>query len=105
MTRGKIPNSPDGKPGSPNFGEPEFLVVGKLRRPHGLHGDIIMTVWTDFPERLIPGMLLNIGDDHEQLKVRSLRQYRQDLLIAFEGYNDREQAGVSLQILRLVHLT
>jgi len=30
--------------GSPNNGEPEFLAVGKLRRPHGLHGEILMSV-------------------------------------------------------------
>ncbi|MBL7164163.1 MAG: 16S rRNA processing protein RimM [Anaerolineales bacterium] len=94
MTRGQIQYSPDGKPGSPNDGGPEFLVVGKLRRPHGLRGEIIMSVWTDFPERLTSGIQLYVGDDHQLLKIRSLRQHNQGFLIAFEGYDDREQAGV-----------
>ena len=38
--------------GSPGNGEPEFLAVGKLHRAHGVHGEIRMSVWTDFPERL-----------------------------------------------------
>ena len=37
-------------------GEPVFLAVGKLRRPHGVHGEMLMDVLTDFPERLRPGM-------------------------------------------------
>ena len=41
--------------GSPLPGEPAFLAVGKLRHAHGVHGEILMEVYTDFPERLQPG--------------------------------------------------
>ena len=27
------------------------LAVGKLRRPHGVHGEMIMEIMTDFPDR------------------------------------------------------
>ena len=37
-------------PGSPD-GEPVYLVVGFLRRPHGVRGEIIMDLHTDFPDR------------------------------------------------------
>jgi len=40
--------------GSPP-GEPVYLVVGFLRRPHGVAGEIIMDVLTEFPERLKAG--------------------------------------------------
>ena len=42
--------------GSPPPGEPEYLLVGTLRRPHGLHGELLMEVVTDFPERLKPAI-------------------------------------------------
>ena len=38
--------------GSPSTGEPEYLVVGFLRRPHGVRGEMVMEIHTDFPERL-----------------------------------------------------
>ncbi|MBM3143365.1 MAG: 16S rRNA processing protein RimM [Chloroflexi bacterium] len=93
MTHNQVQH-PDRKPGSPNDGEPEFLVVGKLRRPHGLGGEMIMSVWTDFPNRLTPGARLYVGDDHELVEVRSSRWHDQDLLIGFEGYQDRDHVGV-----------
>ena len=37
--------------GSPD-GEPVYLTVGFLRRPHGVQGEIIMDLHTDFPERM-----------------------------------------------------
>jgi len=49
--------------GSPPVGEPEYLVVGFLRRPHGVKGEILMDVHTDFPERLKTGMTLYLGDE------------------------------------------
>lgn len=79
--------------GSPAQGGPEFLVVGKIRRPHGLRGDLLMTVWTDFPERLQPGFELFVGEDHQLLKLRSVRWHGADMLVAFDGYWDRDQAG------------
>ncbi len=53
-----------------------------------------MSVWTDFPERLVPGIELCVGDDHQLIKVRALHWHGKDVLVAFEGYNDRESAGI-----------
>jgi 16S rRNA processing protein RimM len=78
--------------GSPT-GEPVFLAVGKLRRPHGVHGEIIMDVLTDFPERLKPGKKLVVGAQHLPLQIRSVRGHDQALLISFMGYDTPEQAG------------
>ena len=79
--------------GSSASGEPEFLAVGKLRRPHGVHGEILMSVWTDFPDRLREGVQLFLGDTFQPARIKTLRWHRQDLLITFEDYSDREQAG------------
>jgi 16S rRNA processing protein RimM len=88
-----VRSSPSGDAGSPQEGEPVFLAVGKLRRPHGVHGEIIMDVLTDFPERLQRGMTLYVGPDHQPLQLRSFRPHAAALLVAFEGYNTPEQAG------------
>ena len=86
-------SSPSGDAGSLQNGEPVFLAVGKLRRPHGLHGEMIMDVLTDFPERLQLGMTLYVGPDHQPLQLCSRRWHMAALLVTFEGLNTPEQAG------------
>jgi 16S rRNA processing protein RimM len=82
--------------GSPSPGEPAFLVIGKLRRPHGVSGELLMEVFTDFPERIQPGSLVYTGEAQLPMRVRSRRFHQAGMLIAFEGYLDSE----SVQELR-----
>ncbi|MCE1254430.1 MAG: ribosome maturation factor RimM [Anaerolineae bacterium] len=79
--------------GSPQVGEPLFLAVGKLRRPHGIHGEIIMEILTDFPERLGKGKTLYVGEEHESLKLAGARGHDQALLLTFEGFDSPESIG------------
>ncbi len=80
--------------GSPNAsGEPVFLAVGKLRRPHGVRGELSMEILTDFPERIRPGMTLYVGEDRRPLRLRLRRQADPDLLVAFDGYSSPEAAA------------
>lgn len=79
--------------GSPSTGEPVFLAVGRLRRPHGLRGDMAMDVLTDFPERLQVGVTVYVGDAHQPLRIRRRRGHAAALILAFEGYTDSDQAG------------
>jgi 16S rRNA processing protein RimM len=75
--------------GSPLTGEPAFLLVGILRRPHGVKGEILMTVMTDFPERIQPGVTLYMGEEHKPVTVASLRHHNKGLIIRFEGFTSR----------------
>jgi 16S rRNA processing protein RimM len=77
----------------PTPGEPVFLVVGKLRRPHGVRGEMILEVYTDFPERLRTGSTVFVGEEHQPRKIRSRRRYSEDLLLALEGCTTPEEAG------------
>jgi 16S rRNA processing protein RimM len=79
--------------GSPLPGEPAFLAVGKLRHSHGVHGEILMEVFTDFPERLMPGAILYLGPDSDRLQLTKCRQHREGLLMTFEGYSTPEEIG------------
>jgi 16S rRNA processing protein RimM len=69
------------------------LVIGKLRRPHGLRGEMLMNVHTDFPERLKPKRTVYVGAGYRPLRIRSCRWHRQAMLIAFDSYHDSETAG------------
>ncbi len=78
--------------GSPPLGEPVFLAVGFLRRAHGLQGEVVMDILTDFPERLVRGKVVYAGDEHIRLTIRSLRSKGKQVLIAFEEISDPESA-------------
>jgi len=80
--------------GSPGEGEPVFLVVGKLRRPHGVRGEIQMDIVTDFPERLAAGVTVFIGEDHQPTRISSCRWHQDSMLVAFHGISDRDEAGI-----------
>lgn len=79
--------------GSPN-GEPVYLTVGFLRRPHGVQGEIVMDLHTDFPERMKRGRKLFIGEDHQPITLTSVRPHGSGLLVKFKGVETPEDAGV-----------
>ncbi|HET6824178.1 MAG TPA: ribosome maturation factor RimM [Anaerolineales bacterium] len=78
--------------GSPD-GEPVYLVVGFLRRAHGLRGEIIMDLHTDFPERFQSGRKLFVGDEHKPMTLSNARPHAKGMLIKFEGVETPEDAG------------
>ena len=69
---------------------PAFLLVGKLHRPHGVGGEIIMSVLTDFPERLKPDLEVFMGHEHTPVTIKSLRHHNRGMLVSLEGYDSRE---------------
>ena len=79
--------------GSPTGGEPEYLVVGFLRRPHGIKGELLMNVHTDFPERLKTGKTVFVGDDYQPMVIASLRPVAAGMLVRFRGMKTPEDAG------------
>lgn len=78
--------------GSP-AGGPEYLVVGYLRRPHGVHGEIIMDLHTDFPERLKTGNTLFAGEAHRPVSLTGIRAHGTGRLVKFAGVESPEAAG------------
>lgn len=80
------------KQGSPK-GESIYLAVGFLRRPHGVMGEIIMDLHTDFPERLKPGRKLYLGPQHEAFTLGSVRNHGNGMLIKIRGCDTPESVG------------
>lgn len=79
--------------GSPVKGEPEYLVVGRLRRPHGLRGELVMEIHSDFPERLKPGIEVYVGDSYQKMVITGARFHNEGLLIKFQNIDSPEDAG------------
>ncbi len=72
---------------------PDYLVVGYLRRPHGVRGEVVMEIHTDFPQRLKPGTRVFIGEQHLPLLIAQTRSHAEGLLIRFEGLDTPEAAA------------
>ena len=75
--------------GSPD-GEPVYLVVGFLRRAHGVHGEMIMDVHTDFPERLRSGRKLFVGEAHQPVTLAGARPHAKGILVKFKKVESPE---------------
>jgi len=76
--------------GSQEINEPAFLVLGKLRRAHGLNGEIPMEVYTRLIELLEPGSVITIGERHQAYTIEDTRWKQDLLLLKFRGVDSRE---------------
>lgn len=78
--------------GSTRRDEPAFIAVGKIRRTHGVRGELVFEVYTDFPERLIPGKQVFWGDDYRPAVIASIRKHSEGALLRFEGIESSDTA-------------
>jgi 16S rRNA processing protein RimM len=79
--------------GSPTNGEPVYLIVGYLRRAHGVRGEMVMEVHTDFPERLKPKTKVFVGKDYQPMTIAAIRNHSQGLLIKLNGLDTPEDTA------------
>ncbi len=75
--------------------ENQVIVVGKIVKPHGIKGELVVEPLTDFPaERFKPGNVVETVDSAEfpSLTVRAVRPHKDRLLLVTEEINDRNKA-------------
>ncbi len=82
-------------------GEPEFVVVGHVSKPHGTKGEVYVWSLTDRPASTFqPDLTLLVADgdgrdpdpDLPALRLVAARPYRKGFLVLFEGIHDRDGA-------------
>jgi len=66
---------------------PALLEVGRVVKPHGLRGEVIVSLVTDRNERLAPGSVLSSGGGTLEVLRSSPHQGR--WIVAFAGVSDR----------------
>ena len=75
------------------------VVVGRVGRPHGIRGEVVIGVRTDEPDlRFAVGATLDVsrGEDSAdagRLTVAAARWHSGQLLVSFAGITDRTAAG------------
>jgi 16S rRNA processing protein RimM len=75
--------------GSRPSSEPAFLVLGKLRRAHGVRGEIPLELYSQLLELLVPDSVVYIGEQHQAYTIESARWKQDFLLLKFAGIDDR----------------
>lgn len=75
----------------PNRTEPDFLIIGRIIKPHGIKGEVSVNVMTEFPERFDAMQQVFLGDEHsaKEMNIASIRWSNNKVLIRFEGFADR----------------
>ncbi len=68
-------------------------MVGRIGRPHGVRGEATVEVRTDDPDlRFRPGTVVRtVPAERGPLSITGARWHREVLLLAFEGYDSREE--------------
>lgn len=89
------------EPGQP----PATVAVGRVLRPHGVRGEVVVEVLSDNPERFEAGaelLLMAPGEAGEaapeaarrRLTIETVRPHRGVLLVGFAGVEDRDEADL-----------
>lgn len=69
---------------------PGRVLAGRVIKPHGLNGEVVLAALSDRPERFEPGALLYA--DQRTFVVASARPHRGGLLVRFSQIADRTAA-------------
>lgn len=78
---------------------PDRVTVGRIVKPHGIRGEVVVDLTTDRPERFAPGQVIH--GDGDTFTVMASRPHKGRLLVAFEDVEDRNAA----ELLRGVELS
>jgi 16S rRNA processing protein RimM len=68
-----------------------FLEVGRIVKPHGLRGDVIVSLSTNREERVAAGSVLST-DDGQDLHVLHSSRHQGRFIVTFEGIDDIDDA-------------
>ncbi|RMH21515.1 MAG: 16S rRNA processing protein RimM [Acidobacteria bacterium] len=86
---------------------PETVVVGRVRRAHGLRGEVLVESWSDVAGRFARGQELLLhrpGETPRALRIAASRRHGSGLRLRFEGVGDRDAAaalaGAELEVRR-----
>jgi len=90
--KSKGQNDTGKRSGSPNKSEPDFLAIGKLRKPFGLRGEMKIEVFTDHLDVLKSGSEVFTDIELEKRKISTFRKMGNTFVIHFSGIDNPEIA-------------
>jgi 16S rRNA processing protein RimM len=79
---------------------PEYVIVGRIRKVHGLRGELVIELHTDEPDTVfVPGRRVFVGSVRgvirpEPLEISSVRPFKEGYIAKFAGIDDRDEAAL-----------
>jgi 16S rRNA processing protein RimM len=78
----------------------EFVIVGRVRKAHGIRGELVVEPITDAPERIFaPGQRVfagtvrgDLAPDRRELRIDRATRFKGGLIVAFHEIADRNAA-------------
>jgi 16S rRNA processing protein RimM len=79
---------------------PAFIIVGRVRKAHGIRGEVVVEAITDAPDAVFaPGRRVfagtasgDISPARQELHVRSVRPFNEGMLVGFDEVPERNAA-------------
>ena len=75
----------------------EFVAIARVAKPHGLSGEVVADVLTDFPERfegLVDVTAIGPDGDSRELKIERARFQKTRVILQFAGVGTFEEADL-----------
>jgi 16S rRNA processing protein RimM len=72
--------------------QPEYVVVGRIVRPHGIRGALLVEGISELIQSLSTGAVIYTGSDSLPNTITSFRPHRGMFLLSLEGLSDRDAA-------------
>jgi 16S rRNA processing protein RimM len=81
---------------------PEFIIVGRIRKAHGVRGEVVVESITDAPDAIFASGLRvfagNVAGDvtpaRQEMHISSVRTFNEGLLVRFDEIADRTAADL-----------
>jgi 16S rRNA processing protein RimM len=78
----------------------EFVIVGRVRKAHGIRGELVVEPITDAPEavfapgrRVLAGTVRGeVAPDKRELHIDRATRFKEGLIVSFRGITDRTSA-------------
>lgn len=70
----------------------EFLAVGRVLRPHGVRGELLLETLTDFPDHLAEVKTVYLGEAAAAHPLAAARAHRGQLIVRLADCRTREEA-------------
>lgn len=71
--------------------KPNSLIVGKITKPHGIKGELVIFPLSDSKQRFLKGKRLSL-DTGKSLTLENIRHYKNSLVIKFKDISSRQEA-------------
>ena len=76
--------------------EPRYLAIGRILRPHGVHGELRAEILTDYPDHVQilarRSRTLYIGKGHQPFTLTGVRLHQNAMLLTFKECTTRDEA-------------